>query len=173
MPVNWLQMELKWAALNWIWSIFVFNTCPVRCERKTFFRADGYYQVRTTFWHNRWSGALLHVSNRMKRSNLQKRDVFLHIALGDELYYSVWALNCGIDMLPWPNIPSKWADGLGQVHCQYGTFAKLRTSCPCEVEFEVVVFFFEGDWHVHKMAVWECFDIGTWTRRISSHVLAR
>ena len=26
------------------------------------------------FWHNRWSGAVLHVANRMKRSNLQKRD---------------------------------------------------------------------------------------------------
>ena len=32
------------------------------------------YQVRTIFWHNRWSGAVPHVSNRMKRSNLQKRD---------------------------------------------------------------------------------------------------
>ena len=30
--------------------------------------------MRTIFWHNRWSGAVLHVSNRMKRSNLQKRD---------------------------------------------------------------------------------------------------
>ena len=48
-------------------------------------------------------------------------------------------------MLPWPKVPSKWADGLGQVHCQYGTFAKLRTSCPCEVELEVVLFSFEGD----------------------------
>ena len=28
----------------------------------------------TIFWHNRWSGAVPHVSNRMKRSNLQKRD---------------------------------------------------------------------------------------------------
>ena len=71
-------------------------------------------------------------------------------------------------MLPWPNVPSKWADRLGQVRCQYGTFAKLRTSCPCEVELEVVLFFFEGDWYVHRIAVWECFDIGTWTRRISS-----
>ena len=75
-------------------------------------------------------------------------------------------------MLPWPNILSKWADGLGQVHCQYGTFAKLCISCPCEVEFKVVLFFFEGDWYLHKIAVWECFDIGTCTRRISSHVLA-
>ena len=33
-----------------------------------------YYQVRTIFWHNHWSGALPHVSNRMKRSNLQKTD---------------------------------------------------------------------------------------------------
>ena len=32
------------------------------------------YQVRTIFWHNRRSGAVPHVSNRMKRSNLQKRD---------------------------------------------------------------------------------------------------
>ena len=32
------------------------------------------YQVRTTFRHNRWSDALPHMSNRMKRSNLQKRD---------------------------------------------------------------------------------------------------
>ena len=40
-------------------------------------------------------------------------------------------------MLPWPNVLDKWADRLGQVHCQYGTVAKLRTSCPCEVEFEV------------------------------------
>ena len=76
-------------------------------------------------------------------------------------------------MLPWPNVPSKWADGLGQVHCQHGTFAKLRISYPCEVKFEVVLFFFEGDWNVQKIAVWECFDIGTWTRRISFHVLAR
>ena len=30
------------------------------------------YQVRTIFWHNRWSGAVPHVSNRMKHSNLQK-----------------------------------------------------------------------------------------------------
>ena len=65
----------------------------------------------------------------------------LHIALGDELYYSVWALSGGIDMLPWPKVPSKWADRLGQVPCQHGTFAKLRTFRPCEVEVEVVVFF--------------------------------
>ena len=39
------------------------------------------------------------------------------------------------------NVPRKWADRLGQVHCQYGTFAKLHTSCPCEVEFQVVMFF--------------------------------
>ena len=32
-----------------------------------------FYQVRTIFWHNRWSGAVPHVSNRMKRSNLQKK----------------------------------------------------------------------------------------------------
>ena len=32
------------------------------------------YQVRTIFWHNRWRGAVPHVSNRMKRSNLPKRD---------------------------------------------------------------------------------------------------
>ena len=31
------------------------------------------YQVQIIFWHNRWSDALPHVSNRMKRSNLQKR----------------------------------------------------------------------------------------------------
>ena len=30
--------------------------------------------MRTIFWHNRWSGAVPHVSNRMKRSNLPKRD---------------------------------------------------------------------------------------------------
>ena len=84
----------------------------------------------------------------------------------------IWALNSGIDLLPCPNVLSKWADWLGQVHCQYGTFTKLCTSCPCEVEFQVV-FFFEGDWCVHKIAVWECFDIGSWTRRISSHVLTR
>ena len=41
----------------------------------------------------------------------------------------------------WLNVPRKWVDGLGQVHCQHGTFAKLRTSCPCEVEFEVVLCF--------------------------------
>ena len=74
-------------------------------------------------------------------------------------------------MLSWPNILSKWADRLGQVHCQHGTFAKLRTSCPCEVEFQGVLFFFEGDWYFHRIAVWECFDIGTWTRRMSCHVL--
>ena len=90
----------------------------------------------------------------------------LHLALGDELYYSVWTLSDGKDMLPWPNFLSEWADGLGQVHCQYGTFAKLRTSCPCEVEFEVVLFFFEGDWYVHEIVIWECFDVRTWTRRI-------
>ena len=54
----------------------------------------------------------------------------LHLTLGDELYYSVWALSGGIEMLPWPNVLSKWADGLGQVHCQYGTFAKLRLLLP-------------------------------------------
>ena len=50
------------------------------------------------------------------------------------------------------NVPSKWADGLGQVHGQYGTFAKLRTSSPCQVGFEVVLFFFEGDtfWRVRE-----------------------
>ena len=32
------------------------------------------YQVPTIFWHNRCSGAVPHVSDRMKRSNLQKRD---------------------------------------------------------------------------------------------------
>ena len=247
------------------------------------------YQVRTMFWHNRWSDAVPHVSNRMKRSNLQKRKekfsvlgcvggeisfrcrqvtskvpktvknlfvlqfcswggsfrhgemkiwlclYFQHVTryfgtdfveesrrkmqrsekehffaksavIGKSIFQiqrvnavhgrcssssvlrdipsnftrsvrrrivlSFWALSGGIDMLPWPNIPSKWADRLGQVHCQYGTFAKLRTSCPREVEFEVVLFFFEEDWYVHRIAVWECFDIGTWTRRISSHVLA-
>ena len=31
------------------------------------------YQVRTIFWHNRWSGAVSHVSNRRKGSNLRKR----------------------------------------------------------------------------------------------------
>ena len=70
------------------------------------------------------------------------------------------------------DVPSKWKDRLGQEHCQYETFAKLRTSCPCEVELEMVLFFFERDWHVHKKAVWECFDLGTWTHHISSHVLA-
>ena len=29
--------------------------------------------MRTIFWHNRWSGAVSHVPNRRKRSNLQKR----------------------------------------------------------------------------------------------------
>ena len=33
-----------------------------------------FYQVRTIFWHNRWSRAVPHVSNRMKRLKLQKRD---------------------------------------------------------------------------------------------------
>ena len=97
----------------------------------------------------------------------------LHVALGDELCYSVWALSGGIDMWPWPNVSSKCTDGLGQVHRHYGTFTKLCTSCPCEVELQVVLFFFEGEWYVHRMAVWECFDIGTWPRRISFHVLAR
>ena len=32
------------------------------------------YQVWIIFWHNCWSGVVLPVSNRMKRSNLQKRD---------------------------------------------------------------------------------------------------
>ena len=32
------------------------------------------YQVRTISWYNRWSGAVPHVSNRTKRSNLQRRD---------------------------------------------------------------------------------------------------
>ena len=31
------------------------------------------YQVRTMFWYNRWSGAVPHVSNRMKRSNFSKK----------------------------------------------------------------------------------------------------
>ena len=65
----------------------------------------------------------------------------LNVALGDELYYSVWALNGGIDLFPCPKVPSKGAYGLGPVHCQRGTFGKLRTSCPCEVEFEVVLCF--------------------------------
>ena len=30
--------------------------------------------MRTIFWHNRWSGAVPHVSNRMKRPNFQNRD---------------------------------------------------------------------------------------------------
>ena len=37
--------------------------------------------MRTIFWHNRWSGAVPHASNRMKRSNLQKRDK-THSVLG-------------------------------------------------------------------------------------------
>ena len=69
-------------------------------------------------------------------------------------------------MSPCPNVPSKWAEGLGQVHYQCGTFAKLRTSCPCEVEFEGVLFFVEGDWYIHRIAISECFDVRTWTRRI-------
>ena len=97
----------------------------------------------------------------------------LHVVLGDELCNSVWALSGGRDLLPCPNVPSKWKDRLGQADCQYGTFGKLRTSCPCEVEFEVALCFFEGGWCVHRIAVWECFDIGTWTRRISSYALAR
>ena len=71
-------------------------------------------------------------------------------------------------MLRWPKVLSKWADGLGQVYCQHGTFAKLCTSCPCEVEFEVVVFFFKGDWNVHKNSSLRMF----WYRDLnSSHVL--
>ena len=31
------------------------------------------YQVRAIFRHNRWSGAVPHVSNRMKRANLSKK----------------------------------------------------------------------------------------------------
>ena len=121
------------------------------------------------FCHNRRSGAVPHVSNRMKRSNLQKRD---------KTYFVLGCAGCAgcagerISLLC-RQVASKWADGLGQVPCQYGIFVKLRTSCPCEVEFEGVLFFLEGDWYVHKTAVWECFDIGTWTRRISSRVLAR
>ena len=29
--------------------------------------------MRTIFWHNRWSGTMPHVFNRVKRSNLQKK----------------------------------------------------------------------------------------------------
>ena len=105
------------------------------------------------------SGVLCHIPSNFTRS------------VRDELYYGL-SLSCGIDLLPCRKVPSKWADGLGQVHCQYGTFVELRTSCPCEMEFEVVLFFSEGDWYVHRIAVWDCFDIGTWTRLISCHVLA-
>ena len=45
-----------------------------------------HYQVRTIFWHNGWSGAVPHVSNRMKRSNWQKRDK-------NTLFWGVWV--CG------------------------------------------------------------------------------
>ena len=64
-----------------------------------------------------------------------------HVALEDELYYSVWALSGGTDMFPCRKVSSKWADGFGQVHCQYETFTKLRTFCPCDVEFKVGVVF--------------------------------
>ena len=41
------------------------------------------YQVRTIFWHNRWSGAVPQVSNRMKRSHLQKETKHT-------LFWGVW-----------------------------------------------------------------------------------
>ena len=40
-----------------------------------------FYQMQTIFWHNLRSGAVSHVSNRMKRSNLQKTDK-THSVLG-------------------------------------------------------------------------------------------
>ena len=40
------------------------------------------YRVRKIFWHNRWSGAVPHVFNRMERSNLQERH--------KTLYFGVW-----------------------------------------------------------------------------------
>ena len=47
-------------------------------------------QVRTMFWHNRWSRAVPHVSNRMKRPNLQKRDKTYSV-LG---CVGVWVFGC-------------------------------------------------------------------------------
>ena len=53
---------LAYHNVNWIVSCF--RTRKIKLK----------YQVRTIFWHNRWSGAVLHGSNWIKRSNLQKRD---------------------------------------------------------------------------------------------------
>ena len=45
------------------------------------------YQVRTIFWHNRRNGAVPRVSNRMTRSNLQKRDKTFSV-------WGVWVCGC-------------------------------------------------------------------------------
>ena len=37
------------------------------------YRMDVLYQVRTIFWHSRWSRAVPHMLNRMKRLSLQKK----------------------------------------------------------------------------------------------------
>ena len=149
-------LQLKWVISTW-WdenmTLFVFSACHeiqwnwfcerihFKCSESTLFTAGAPAPVFWVIFHQ-----------------------ILHIALGDELCYSVSALSGGIGMLPWSNVPIKWAEGLGQVHCQYGILVKLCTSCPCEVEFEVVLFFFEGNWYVSKNSSLRMF----WYRDLNS-----
>ena len=68
-----IWIELFWTKINF-W-LFMENIFSSNIQTYLFSKFDaGMYQVRTIFWHDRWSGAVSHVSNRMTRFNLQKRD---------------------------------------------------------------------------------------------------
>ena len=177
-------LQLRWVISTW-WdenmTLFVFSACYEIhwnwfCGRKqiknakirrgaflaksaligkSIFRTQ---QINAVHGRCSSSGVLRHIPSNFTRS--VRRRIVLQF----------WALSGGIDMLSWPKVLSKWADGLGQVHCQYGTLAKLRTSCPCGMEFEVMMFFFEGDWYVHKNSSLRMF----WYRDLnSSHFFPR
>ena len=148
-------LQLGWVISTW-WdenmTLFVFSACyemhwnwfcgrkqtkNAKDQKRSIFFAKGTVIEKSVFQTKRinavhgWcssSGVLRHIPSNFTRS--VRRWIVLQFL----------ALSCGVDMLPWPKVPSKWAGRLGQVHCQYGTFAKLRASCPFEVVFEVVMF---------------------------------
>ena len=264
--------------------------CSVQKNRRSTIYAQ-MHQVRTIFWHNRWSGAVPHISNRMKRSNLLKRYKTYSVLGGGRgerfslrcrqvtrkvpktvknlfvrqfcswdgsfrhgemkiwlcLYFQHVTRYIGTDFVEESRQKCKdqkrsifFAKGaligksifqiqrINAVHGRCSSSNVLRDFPPNftrSIRRRIVllclsperwnryvvmaerseqmgwltrtsalpirglrqiayllpmwggiwngVVFFEGDWYVHRIAVWECFDIGTWTRRIPSHVLTR
>ena len=95
-----LRQNSFFSRLNWITYFAEITPPPPKVsahQRQWFFKGGStqnrrqirymyLYQVRTIFWHNRWSGAVPHVSNRMKRSNLQKGNKTLLLFWGVKTY---------------------------------------------------------------------------------------